>query len=280
MAGDRARRADPRRADRRHRHRLEVGDRHADPQPRQIRQGDPRAVVGTAGAARRLRPHPGDVGRAHRPRHRPPRPRRRRRSRTRSTAFSTPSRSSTNSCRKPGEELSNDRHSSRTRQTFRARQLARLHHLYRLRGDLPRLRRDARRQGLPRPQQPPQHHPPDGDHRRRVGDDDLRAQHRRDRPVGRRRRGPRLGRHRDGHRPVRHRRRHRLRPRHRRRRRRGQRLADDRHRHPLLPDHARHDGHRPRRRHVDQRHRGDPDPRASPMRRSSAPAISARSRAC
>ena len=30
-------------------------------------------------------------------------------------------------------------------------------------------------QGLPRSQQPAQHHPPDRDHRGRVGDDDLRA---------------------------------------------------------------------------------------------------------
>ena len=109
MARHRARRADPRRADGRHRHRLQERDRHADPRPRQVRQGDPGAVVGAAGAARRLRPHPRHVGRAHRARHRAPRPRRSRQSRTRSTRSSTPKASSTKPCRKPGEGPSDDR---------------------------------------------------------------------------------------------------------------------------------------------------------------------------
>ena len=83
-------------------------------------------------------------------------------------------------------------------------------------------------QGLPRSQQPAQYHPPDGDHRGHVGDDDLRVSTR-PRSTCRSARSPGSPRSRPrwGSTMFGIARRHRLRARHWRHRRRRQRLADD-----------------------------------------------------
>ena len=195
------------------------------------RQGDPGAVVGAAGAARRLRPHPGDVGRPHRPRHRPPRPRRRRACRLRSTALQHAEQQLNKFMQEAREEpCPMTDTASCGQQTSSALANWREYIIYiGFVADLPRLRRDAGRQGLSRPQQPAQHHPPDRDDRDHVGGDDLCAL-RPARSTSRSARSPASPRSRPPWRSTMFgiARRDRLRARHRRRRRRRQRLADHR----------------------------------------------------
>ena len=201
MAARRAANSHSRRAHRRRRHRLQGGDHRAGARSRQERQGDHRHFLRAVGIADCGRSADRDGRRARRAAN----------ARAPNSTIPIPPTTRARGCNTPSGNsprlLQTGARPCLTRLRRRARlwprapslleQLAPIHHLCRLRRDLPVLRRDAAtNKGFLDPNNLLNIAAPDRDDLDHGGGDDLRAVGRRDRPLDRHGRGPRLARRR------------------------------------------------------------------------------------